>query len=151
MARAAWLGAAMLAATCGGALAAEDGAQLFAANCSACHQANGQGTPNLAPPLVSPVLKAAAKAGAADYAAKVVLNGLSGPITIDGQPFISAMPAHLDLGDGEIAAIVAHVLVDLNGIAAEAAGLPGPQTIAALRRTPLGHAELRRIRKGLLQ
>jgi mono/diheme cytochrome c family protein len=150
MARGAWLGVAMLAVTCGGAAAADDGTQLFINNCSACHRQHGEGTPNLAPPLVSPVLKAAVKAGAADYPAKVVLNGLSGPITINGQPFVSAMPARAELSDAEIAAIVAHVLVDLNGIAAEGAGLPDAAAVAALRQTPVGHAELRGLRKGFV-
>ncbi len=144
-----WLGVAMLAVTCGAAAAAEDGVQLFNANCSACHQKHGEGTPNLAPPLNSPILKAAVKAGEADYPVKVVLNGLAGKITINGQPFISAMPARADLSDAQIAAVVAHVLRDLNGIDIKDADLPGPEAVARLRQTPVAHAELRRIRQGL--
>ena len=149
MPHAVWLGVMMLATTCGGVAAAEDGVQLFNDNCSACHQKQGQGTPNLAPPLNSPILKAAVKAGEADYPVKVVLNGLAGKITVNGQPLISAMPAQADLSDGQIVAIVAHVLRDLNGIDIAAADLPGPEAVARLRQTPVAHAELRRIRQGL--
>jgi len=62
---------------------------------------------------------------------------------------ISAMPAQADLSDGQIVAIVAHVLRDLNGIDIAAADLPGPEAVARLRQTPVAHAELRRIRQGL--
>lgn len=135
----------MLAAA-GGVATAADGVQLFIDNCGACHRPGGEGTPNLAPPIVSPVIRASVKAGSADYAAKVVLNGLSGPISVGGVPFISAMPGRPDLTDAEIAAIVAHLLRDLNGVAVDPASLPGPDHVAALRQTPLDHAELRRLR-----
>ena len=143
------LGVAMLAAMCGSAAAAEDAAKLFVGHCSACHQKHGQGTPNLAPPLVSPILKASVAKGEADYAAKVVVNGLSGKITINGQPFISAMPARVELSDAQVAAVVTYVLKDLNGIDVKPSDLPDAARIAALRKAPVSHAELRRIRQGL--
>lgn len=43
--------AALTAAAAVPALAAEDGASLFQENCSACHQAKGEGVPGAFPPL----------------------------------------------------------------------------------------------------
>jgi len=149
MPRRIWLGVAMLAAACGSASAAEDAAKVFVDHCSACHQKHGEGTPNLAPPLVSPILKASVARGEADYAAKVVVNGLSGKIDINGRPFISAMPARVELSDAQVAAVVAYVLKDLNGLNVKPSDLPDAARVAQLRKAPVSHAELRRIRQGL--
>ena len=43
--------AALIVVAAGPALAADDGASLFQQNCSACHQAKGEGVPGAFPPL----------------------------------------------------------------------------------------------------
>src|ERR1700744_2487891 len=45
--------AALIVVAAGPALAADDGASLFQQNCSACHQAKGEGVPSAFPPLAS--------------------------------------------------------------------------------------------------
>jgi mono/diheme cytochrome c family protein len=82
-----------------------DGAQIFADQCSACHQENGQGVAGQFPPLAhNPDLFLAR-----DYPARVVLFGLSGKIAIGGQKFDGVMPPLDMLKDEQIAAVVRYV------------------------------------------
>jgi mono/diheme cytochrome c family protein len=122
--------------------AAADGASLFAENCVACHQAGGVGTPGLAPPLVSETLK---KAGDVqrDYVPLVIIHGLSGPIKVKGQLYLSAMPPRSDFSDDDIAAIANYVEADLNGI--KAAPLAASD-VTPLRTATVDHQTLRDMR-----
>ena len=85
--------------------AAVDGGKVFAEQCSACHQANGQGVAGQFPPL----------AGNRDlflsetYPAMVVLAGLTGPIEVEGKSINSTMPPLNYLSDDDIAAVVNYV------------------------------------------
>jgi cbb3-type cytochrome c oxidase subunit III len=88
------------------AAAASDGAAIFAAKCSACHQATGLGTGPY-PPLAGN-----ADVTAADTSAIIgtVLNGRSGPIQVNGKTFSGAMPAWKDtLTNDDIAAVLTYV------------------------------------------
>src|SRR5512145_1587677 len=68
-----------------------EGQQVFQAYCQACHQANGEGMPGAFPPLArSDYLLADPKRGIV-----AVLQGLSGPITVNGAKFDAVMP-HLN-------------------------------------------------------
>ncbi len=85
--------------------AAVDGAKVFAEQCSACHQANGQGVAGQFPPL----------AGNSDlflsptYPVMVVLAGLSGAIEVEGKTLNSVMPPLDYLADADVAAAVNYV------------------------------------------
>ena len=82
------------------------GASVFANLCAACHQATGLGLPGAFPPLAG-----------SDYVlgeemrvVRIVLRGLTGPVTVKGQTFNGAMPAWADqLSDAEIAAVLTYV------------------------------------------
>jgi nitrite reductase (NO-forming) len=92
-----------------GTLTPEDqvraGQQLFAGTCSVCHQANGAGLPGVFPPLAkSDWLADPIKA------ARVVLHGLSGKVTVNGQEYNSVMPPMNQLNDDEVANILTYVL-----------------------------------------
>ena len=102
------LGVAAMAAATTSAAAAADGAALFAQHCATCHQADGSGTVGLAPPLKGAHWE---RLGAdRGYLLAVVLNGLAGPIRIDGQPFVGAMPGFAaQLDDAQIAAVASHL------------------------------------------
>ena len=63
------------------------GKEVFAKTCIACHQANGQGVPNAFPPLA----KSDFLNKDTNRAIKAVLNGLSGPITVNGKKFNAMM------------------------------------------------------------
>ncbi|NNK37439.1 MAG: nitrite reductase, copper-containing, partial [Xanthomonadales bacterium] len=61
----------------------ETGMGLYAAQCSACHQANGQGLAGAFPPLAESDYLAPGPGPAID----AVLNGLSGKITVNGTDY----------------------------------------------------------------
>ncbi len=83
---------------------ADRGASVFAQNCAACHQASGQGLPGAFPPLAgSDYFKTDIEA-----AAKVVLHGLVGPVTVNGVDYNSAMPV-LPLDDAQVTAVVNYI------------------------------------------
>lgn len=82
------------------------GEVLYKGTCSVCHQDTGQGLPNVFPPLAK-----------SDYLLKdpkraigVVVNGLSGPVTVSGAQFNSVMPPMSQLNDDEVANILTYVL-----------------------------------------
>ncbi len=80
------------------------GKALFEANCSTCHGANGEGVPGTFPPLAG----AEQVNGSAEEHIKIVLNGLSGPITVKGQEYNGFMTPFKHLSDKEIADIVTY-------------------------------------------
>jgi len=97
----------------------EEGALVYQAKCSSCHQADGSGVAGAFPPL-------AGNPNAADgeYVEMVVTDGLSGPIEVLGVTYDSVMPP-VDLSDDELASVVAYVAT-----LAEGAAVP-PTTEAA--------------------
>jgi nitrite reductase (NO-forming) len=82
------------------------GKALFNGTCSVCHQDNGQGLPDVFPPLAGSDFLLADKA----RAIATVLNGRSGPVTVNGKTFNSVMPPMSQLNDDEIANILTYVL-----------------------------------------
>jgi len=82
------------------------GEKLFSAHCAACHLANGQGLTGAFPPLAaSDYLSSGGPAAAID----AVLNGLTGPITVNGKDYNSVMPSLSYLSDTDVADIVTFV------------------------------------------
>jgi len=82
------------------------GASVFANRCAACHQANGLGLPGAFPPLAGSEYVL----GEEEPVVRIVLGGLTGPVTVQGQTFNGAMPAWADqLSDAEIAAVLTYV------------------------------------------
>jgi nitrite reductase (NO-forming) len=74
--------------------------------CAACHQPQGQGIPGTYPPLAS-----------SDYLASAppeklighIVNGLQGPITVNGTPFNAVMPPMAFLTNDEISGALSYV------------------------------------------
>ena len=85
--------------------AAVDGGAIFAANCAACHQANGQGLPGVFPPLAGSEWVV----GDPKVLANILLHGVSGKIEVAGQSFDGMMPAFAQLSDAEIAGVLTHI------------------------------------------
>jgi cytochrome c oxidase subunit 2 len=75
------------------------GEKVFAANCAACHQANGQGVPNAFPSLVGSKVVL----GPADDQIALLLHGRKGVFMPN-----SAMPAQANLSDVELAAVATY-------------------------------------------
>lgn len=94
---------------CGSAawVAAQDGGQLYALNCSACHGNDGRGaTGGTFPPLAN----SAWVTGDPGLPIKIVLNGLEGVVEVSGKNYNLAMPPHgAVLGDAQIAAVLSFV------------------------------------------
>jgi nitrite reductase (NO-forming) len=82
------------------------GKQLFAGTCSVCHQANGEGLPNVFPPLAKSDLLAADP----KRAMTIVTHGLTGKVTVNGHEYDSVMPPMSQLTDDEVANILTYVL-----------------------------------------
>jgi nitrite reductase (NO-forming) len=81
------------------------GQQLFAGTCSVCHQGNGAGLPGVFPPLA----KSDYLLGEIQRTIGVVLNGLSGKVTVNGTEYNSVMPPMNQLNDDEVANILTYV------------------------------------------
>ena len=79
----------------------ERGEVIYNQFCKTCHQADGNGTPGAFPPL----------AGSGDYYgdaqnhARIIIEGLSGPIEVQGQSYNGIMVPHDHLTDYDIAAV----------------------------------------------
>ncbi|WP_438695862.1 copper-containing nitrite reductase [Winogradskyella ouciana] len=80
------------------------GKQTYMQTCFACHQAEGQGIPNAFPPLAnSDYLNADV-----ERAIDVVVNGLSGEITVNGEKYNSVMTKQL-LSSEDVANVLTYV------------------------------------------
>lgn len=77
----------------------------FNGTCSVCHQGTGQGIPDVFPPLAKSDFLMADK----KRAIGIVLNGLNGKVTVNGNTFNSVMPPMSQLNDDEIANILTYV------------------------------------------
>jgi mono/diheme cytochrome c family protein/glucose/arabinose dehydrogenase len=112
----------------------DHGKMVFGQVCAACHQQNGLGQEGLAPPLVDSewVL------GSETRIARIVLQGVNGPISVSGVPYRLEMPALATLGDEDIAAILTYIRRewehDADPVSVEA--------IAKIRAETKGRAEL---------
>jgi nitrite reductase (NO-forming) len=84
--------------------AIKEGERLFTQNCMSCHQSKGEGIPQAFPPLAKSDFLMADK----QRAIKILLNGLEGKITVNGQQYNSIMPK-LTLNDEQIANILTYV------------------------------------------
>jgi len=73
--------------------------------CSVCHQSNGQGIEGVFPPLAGSDLLATTP----KRAITIALNGLTGPVTVNGRTYNSVMPPMSQLNDDEIANILTYV------------------------------------------
>ena len=82
----------------------ELGAGIFANNCQACHQADGQGVPDAFPPLA----KSDYLNGDKVRAIKTVTGGLQQKLTVNGHDFEGVMPAW-DMSDEDIANVLTYV------------------------------------------
>jgi nitrite reductase (NO-forming) len=84
----------------------EAGGVLYKGTCSVCHQDNGAGLPNVFPPLA----KSDFLQSNPQRAIGVVLNGLTGPVTVNGATYNSVMPPMSQLNDDEVANILTYAL-----------------------------------------
>ncbi|HEU5146866.1 MAG TPA: PQQ-dependent sugar dehydrogenase, partial [Chryseosolibacter sp.] len=87
------------------------GKSLYESYCASCHKEDGTGVPGTFPPLK----RSARVAGNKVEVVKVMLDGLSGPITVDGVTYDMEMPALNFLSDKEVADIAEYVRATFAG------------------------------------
>jgi nitrite reductase (NO-forming) len=85
------------------------GKVLYNGTCSACHQPHGKGIPGIFPPLAGSDFLLSDK----ERAIGIVLNGLSGPVKVNGQDYNSVMAPLSQLNDDEVAHILTYVMGSL--------------------------------------
>ena len=94
-----------------GATDATRGAEVYGRVCAACHQPDGAGMGNVFPPVRdSDFLRADV-----NRAIHSIINGLSGPITVNGVEYNAAMPPMAYLSDEDVADALTFVLEEWNG------------------------------------
>ena len=82
------------------------GKVLYNGTCSVCHQQNGEGLAGVFPPLAeSDFLNNESKRKSVE----IVLNGLTGPVTVNGTTYNSVMPPMSQLNDDEVADILTFI------------------------------------------
>lgn len=108
------------------------GKAVYSANCTACHQASGQGVPGSFPPLSEsrwvtndPALPVA-----------IVSFGLQGPIQVAGERYNGSMPAFGgQLSDAEIAAVISYIRAQWGNQAPAV----DAETVKIVRKKHAGH------------
>jgi mono/diheme cytochrome c family protein len=121
-----------------------DGATVFAQNCASCHGAKGTGQPGYFPPL----------AGNTDlsqdtlFPVMVVLHGLNGPITVNGDHYNGSMPPFGHLSDVEIAAVVNFVRGAWGNSPAGTTPVT-PEMVAQQRKHDMTPADVHKYRSGM--
>lgn len=100
------------------------GQRVFSSICAACHLPTGVGIPSVFPPLAASDYLNADKRRAIG----TVINGLSGPVTVNGQTFNSVMPA-LGLSDEDVANVLTFVYNNFNNAGHEVT----PPEVSAVR------------------
>ena len=81
------------------------GAAVYARTCIACHQPTGMGLP----PVFPPIANAPIVVGNPELPIKFILQGLMGPITVNGMTYNSMMPPVPGVSDAEIADVLTYV------------------------------------------
>jgi mono/diheme cytochrome c family protein/glucose/arabinose dehydrogenase len=127
------------------------GEVLYADTCAACHGVDGRGIAGQAPALAgSPWVR-----NSDDWLVRIVLQGMTGPVEIDGHEWDLTMPGHGDdaahFGDEEVAGLLTFLrrawghgddpvdLVTVARIRAETTDRRAPWTVAELRGLEVRH------------
>ena len=84
---------------------AQLGKQVYNAHCATCHQPTGQGLPGAFPTLH----KTEWVTGDKGRLIRLTLNGVSGPMEVNGDIYNSVMTAHSFLNDDQLAAVLTYV------------------------------------------
>ena len=128
-----------------------DGERLYAKHCVVCHKADGRGDFGVYPPLAGRLGAFVATSEGRAYLARVLAYGLYGPIKVDKRPYNGLMPPLPQLADGDIAALLNHVLTTLGGDDLPAGFAPfTADEVAGHRGVEASFSDMRREREALL-
>lgn len=120
------------------------GRALFTTNCASCHQTDGRGQRGRAPPLVASTWVISTQ----QAAARIVLGGLKGPITVHDREWTMEMPSLGYLDDEQLAAILTYVRRSWGNTAdpVDAAAVAEVRKEVASRKAPWSAKELDALR-----
>jgi len=97
----------------------EIGAKVYRNQCAQCHQANGQGVPGVYPPLDGAGWVTDNK----EVLARILINGLNGPIVVKGNTYNGNMPAFgpagYNLKSRDIAGVLTYIRQEWSNSAPE--------------------------------
>lgn len=112
------------------------GEAIFQKTCAACHQRDGLGKDGVAPSLVGSewVL-----APGGERLVRIVLNGLSGPVTVQGRVWNLPMPPWRENLDDDAIAVVLNYI--RSSLGTNKAAAIKPEIVAAARQQPYAGAE----------
>lgn len=102
------------------------GEKLYSVYCGSCHQNNGLGASGRFPPLA----KTDWVTGDKTRLIRIVLNGLTGRIVVNGEPYDNLMPQHRFLTDEEIARVLTFIRSGFGNSASPVT----PEEVAAVRQ-----------------
>lgn len=105
---------------------ADAGQKIYNIYCIACHQGDGKGDGSRFPSLV----ESDWVSGDVNRLISILLNGLEGPISVNGKPFNGLMPKQDFLTDEEIAKVLTYIRVNFNNNASAI----GSREVTRLRR-----------------
>jgi mono/diheme cytochrome c family protein len=106
----------------------DPGKAVYIKYCLACHQMDGSGVPGMYPPIQ----KTDWVSGDKNRLIKLVLNGIDGPIEVNGEEYNQAMPQHKFLTDQQVADVLTYIRKNF-GNKADAIT---PAEVARVRKAP---------------
>ncbi len=114
----------------------ELGALYYQAQCATCHGADGAGLESLGPALAG----SSWVTGPSEILARIVLQGLAGPIEVNGEAWDGVMPGHLTM-PGFDDSTAAGLLTHLNRAWGHAGRAIDPAFIAGVRQETAGRTQ----------
>lgn len=123
------------------------GQQVYMMVCFACHQPTGAGLPGMFPPLAASDWVTAKKPS---RLIRMVLHGITGPISVNGKPFATPaplMPPQATLSDEQIANVLTYIRNSFGNTASavEPAEVKAVRDAEASRTAPWTEAELLKV------
>jgi nitrite reductase (NO-forming) len=103
----------------------EAGKELYIVNCQSCHMENGEGMEGIYPPLSKSDFLMADKT----RSIQIILNGVSGPMTVNGVLYESEMPGY-PLSDQEVSDLINFIRNSFEN----KGGITTPEEVAAVRK-----------------
>lgn len=125
--------------------ASATGAQIFAATCAACHQADGNGVAGQFPPLAGSEWVN----GDPDQLVHIVLRGLTGEVEVAGETFKGEMPGWAPaLSNAQVAAVLTYVRSSFGNKASAivATRVAQVRTATVTRKKPYTAAEIAKLK-----
>ncbi|MDX2005289.1 MAG: cytochrome c [Meiothermus sp.] len=117
--------------------------------CQGCHQATGAGINAVFPPLAGHVPEILAAKGGRQWIIRLLLNGMTGQISVKGVNYNGAMPGYKQLSDQQIADVLNHISTQWGNKFPAGQGPFTAAEVKAQRATALTGAQVNQARAAL--